>query len=388
MSQVMRTVKIPECMNPFYVEVNGHKYSYPAGTTQEVPEEVAAVIEAHEGVHHHGYNGPVHNQSLNIRADWNVSDPGDLRFVRNRPCYEETEVLFDQTIEIGSTEGEPVYMMLQALPISVGDFLKVTFDGVAYEMEAFGFNGYAGFGNSAIFGGEDNGIPFCGATMGTEEAGETVILGAPGVHSVKIEGIVVHPLDPKFIPDGIGGGVVIVKEADTQTYASAATYANMNAAEIAEAVFAGKSVYFLEGTTLFPFIFGYRFDELASGVMTATSMPDPYAMFGAIDDDGEFEYRKISPEGTISGSSTELKEKQVITTRIYQSGESYGTTFMFSELQQAAQAGKHVVAVFGTEYYPLWHLATGNSIVFGRYDGTKMEKITISSSSSVSFSTE
>ena len=85
MSQVMRTVKIPECMNPFYVEVNGHKYSYPAGTTQEVPEEVAAVIEAHEGNHHHGRSGPVHNQSLNIQADWNVNDPGDLRFIKNKP---------------------------------------------------------------------------------------------------------------------------------------------------------------------------------------------------------------------------------------------------------------------------------------------------------------
>lgn len=46
-----KTVKIPECMNPFEVIVNGKHYSYPAGTTQEVPDDVAAVIEAHEQAH-------------------------------------------------------------------------------------------------------------------------------------------------------------------------------------------------------------------------------------------------------------------------------------------------------------------------------------------------
>ena len=46
-----KTVKIPECMNPFEVFINGKHYSYPAGTTQEVPDDVAAVIEAHEQVH-------------------------------------------------------------------------------------------------------------------------------------------------------------------------------------------------------------------------------------------------------------------------------------------------------------------------------------------------
>lgn len=47
----MKTIKIPECMNPFEVTINGKHYSYPAGTTQEVPDEVAAVIEAHEQNH-------------------------------------------------------------------------------------------------------------------------------------------------------------------------------------------------------------------------------------------------------------------------------------------------------------------------------------------------
>lgn len=43
----MKTVKIPNCMNPFEVIVNNHRYRYPGGTTQEVPDEVAEVIEVH-----------------------------------------------------------------------------------------------------------------------------------------------------------------------------------------------------------------------------------------------------------------------------------------------------------------------------------------------------
>ena len=43
----MKTVKIPECMNPFEVIVNNQRYRYPGGTEQEVPDEVAEVIEVH-----------------------------------------------------------------------------------------------------------------------------------------------------------------------------------------------------------------------------------------------------------------------------------------------------------------------------------------------------
>ena len=44
----MRTVKIPESMNPFSVIINGVEYSYPAGTEQKVANDVAAAIEHHQ----------------------------------------------------------------------------------------------------------------------------------------------------------------------------------------------------------------------------------------------------------------------------------------------------------------------------------------------------
>ena len=53
-----KVVKIPECMNPFHVIVNGVEYSYPAGTEQEVPDEVAVVIEAHNKKHDSGHETP------------------------------------------------------------------------------------------------------------------------------------------------------------------------------------------------------------------------------------------------------------------------------------------------------------------------------------------
>lgn len=47
----MKTVKIPTSMRPFVVYVNGEKYIYEAGTEQEVPDEVAIVIEQHDAYH-------------------------------------------------------------------------------------------------------------------------------------------------------------------------------------------------------------------------------------------------------------------------------------------------------------------------------------------------
>lgn len=41
----MRTVTIPNDYNPFRLEVNGRIYSYKAGTTQSVPDEVAELID-------------------------------------------------------------------------------------------------------------------------------------------------------------------------------------------------------------------------------------------------------------------------------------------------------------------------------------------------------
>lgn len=47
-----KTVTIPNCKNPYVVIVNNKKYSYTAGDTVEVPDEVAEIIEAHIDAQH------------------------------------------------------------------------------------------------------------------------------------------------------------------------------------------------------------------------------------------------------------------------------------------------------------------------------------------------
>lgn len=55
----MKKVTIPTCANPFVVIVNGIKYTYPAGETVEVPDDVAAVIEQHHDAHNNPAPAPV-----------------------------------------------------------------------------------------------------------------------------------------------------------------------------------------------------------------------------------------------------------------------------------------------------------------------------------------
>lgn len=47
MAALMETRKIPDNMQPWTCEVNGVKYVYEAGTEQDVPEEVAHIIDAY-----------------------------------------------------------------------------------------------------------------------------------------------------------------------------------------------------------------------------------------------------------------------------------------------------------------------------------------------------
>lgn len=47
----MKTVTTPTCANPLIIYINGKKFTYPAGATVEVPDEVAEIIERHEEAH-------------------------------------------------------------------------------------------------------------------------------------------------------------------------------------------------------------------------------------------------------------------------------------------------------------------------------------------------
>lgn len=325
------------------------------------------------------------------KSDWNQNDPTAANFVKNRPFYESIELLFDQRVEF--TEG--MYSQSELLPISVGDVVKVTWDGVEYkcvalDASAIGATGALLVGNFPPLTGVDTGEPFAiaiipGQGMDILDTSEEGVSGA----NVKIEGIVAHTIDPKFLPDGIGGGgIEIVTVAETSTYATAPQQASMTLTEIAKAIYAGKTVFFqpYDGLLL-PVAFNHRLNDLVTGVAAIDTVEDPYIMFGAISEDGTFYYRIIDINGYIHGNSIDFKEKQTITVVINKSGTSYTSSHTFSDLQQALMARKHVMATYRTEYYQVWSYLSGNSITFGRYDGTTMEKFTINSSNSVSYTT-
>lgn len=224
MVQEMFLRKIPEDMRPWECNVNGVKYVYPAGTEQNVPAEVAALIDAYWEKQAVDY--PETGISFN-----------DLR---DRPFGESTEVLFDQRVEILSEE----LMIEGALPISDGDLVKVTWDGAEYECTAgIGANGLAFFGNTGFMGGEDNGIPFAMAT-GTIDGQEMFGIIAPyfvgQTVSVKVEGLVVKTIDPKYLPEsGAGFNVNVWYDSDAFEYVSDKTYEQIKAAEEAKTPIVG-----------------------------------------------------------------------------------------------------------------------------------------------------
>ena len=103
----MKTVKIPECMNPFEVTVNNDRYSYPAGTEQTVPKAVAEVIDVHMK-NHADMTAPPYVPSaggggatckLVVNASNNGYELGGTLYI---PGYED----IDLSTIIGTTEYE------------------------------------------------------------------------------------------------------------------------------------------------------------------------------------------------------------------------------------------------------------------------------------------
>ena len=238
--------------------------------------------------------------------------------LKDKPFYEENAVLFEGRVEFSGTSiGVEQKTIPQLIPFSVGDIVKVTWNGVEYECIAFdsvamGGPGSVAVGNPYLLTGVDTGEPFAIGTAPNN--GATAVFSYTRITeaSIKIEAPKVKTIDPKFIPAGVGGGVVIVQDsamASGVMPAEAFQTATMNAAQIAEAVFAGKTVYFLESgyQMLLPFEMGYRFGELRSGVMMADSLPDPYALFGCVDESGWYHLIKVYLDGSYEDCGYQLQ---------------------------------------------------------------------------------
>ena len=134
-----------------------------------------------------------------------VSSWNDLT---DKPFYEESgivEILPELTAEVGEDSG---VAMLPAAHIIVGNLYTVTYNGTAYECvanEADPLESGTMLPALGNMGGVDGGEPFF--IMVDESAGEGILFPLDGATSVTLsikgEGTTIHPLDAKFLPDGV-----------------------------------------------------------------------------------------------------------------------------------------------------------------------------------------
>jgi len=247
--------KIPEDMQPWECNVNGVKYVYPAGTEQNVPAEVAAIIDAYW-----------ENQEVDY-PETGIS----FNDLRDRPFYEESAVLFDQRVELA--DGQTV--LPYNLPISDGDLVVVTIDGFKYEVNAF--VDVTGAEVYVTSGSEEN--PDFIVITGTQADSQNTIIVVPNKASatVKIEKSVIHTIDPKFLP---GGEMVvnITAVATMETESTPQFVADKTFAEIAEAVTKAKfcrAVADVGGELMFGFMnyaipgerYVFKFDEFVIAIL-------------------------------------------------------------------------------------------------------------------------
>lgn len=142
------------------------------------------------------------------QPDWNAAE-GEPGHILNRPFYETTETIFNQTVKLFEEEEGGISTAL--LPF--GKFLEqtkyiVTYNGVKYECDAIdpGVGTPCALGNLAAFGGSDTGEPFLILTADVDEDGSPDLqvcdYGANTSATIKIEKIgEIRKIDNKFAPD-------------------------------------------------------------------------------------------------------------------------------------------------------------------------------------------
>ena len=219
-----RTVKIPECANPFEVIVNSVKHCYPAGETVEVPDEVADIIESHNKKHEpveHKHEppfsggGPGGSGGGGAQSDWGANT-GESGHVLNRTHYAEKVVsTFVDEILAGFDPNTGAFQYKKPFRVYAGEEYTVSWEGTEYKCICTEFATeeitMLTLGNiGAVLGGESTGEPFVILTDLSEQgkqsiSAKTTATIAPldgAIHpDVKITGLTdaVHELAPKYI---------------------------------------------------------------------------------------------------------------------------------------------------------------------------------------------
>lgn len=196
-----------------------------------------------------GPQGPEGPKGEQVQPDLTVNDPNDPRYVKGRTHWVEDEtVVFveEQTISFSSNR-EALISHLNLF--SVGDTVKVVWDGMEYNLMAFLLHGMPGIGNTLFVGGEDTGEPFAifcyNGQMIAVSQNETATVYCEGVKATY------YPIDANFLPvatENSYGAVVFGQNKGAARLFN--TYFNATYEEIKEAYNAyryGSSVWCIAG---------------------------------------------------------------------------------------------------------------------------------------------
>lgn len=170
----MKKVFVPSSANPFVVYVNGMNYTYPAGTIQEVPDDVALIIERYQEDRNKEpdpVNPPFDccgcetggGSGVSVQADWEQTDETAADFIKNKPFGDLPTTLYEAT-DLSLTESDGAFILEVSVNfgLTAGQQYTTTIDGSKYISECMNYvDIYLVLGNLAFIGmGDDNGLPF------------------------------------------------------------------------------------------------------------------------------------------------------------------------------------------------------------------------------------
>lgn len=194
---------------------NPYKLKLTGAVNAEYDGSEAVTVKIPEG----GGSGGTGGSVAQVQADWNENDPTSKAYVKNRTHWVEPEevVVMPETTFTADTlteNGWPVTQPLDGLP-ATGEMCTVVWNGTEYECQVQTFESdgvylrFVGDGNAlgADVGVTGNGEPFAilipPAEYGAEAGFYAAIMPIDGsttaTVAIKVNGEVVHPLDPKYL---------------------------------------------------------------------------------------------------------------------------------------------------------------------------------------------
>ena len=231
----MKKVTIPTCANPFVVIVNGIKYTYPAGETVEVPDDVAAVIEQHDEAHNNPAPDPAIPPYSSGAKSWN--DLTDKPFGDESVTIEWDGDSTGKVTLLGGVFTKVSDLLLEPSDL-IGGTLVVMYYGEELEdtltdenLEDFRSQGLPLLICSIVdVGSSIEGVYIAYEPFSTILGDVSITVTEPGIYFVNSRSVGVDiytkqltygsikKLDPKFLPSGGVGYDAVESIGDTLTW--------------------------------------------------------------------------------------------------------------------------------------------------------------------------